>query len=97
MKLSRWVKSGSTQGVWLVRALPGVIVERFRGQWVVRAVRPRRPTEWSERVWGEEWETPTAVVVAVSCLRKGYSTRSAALLDLQASLDGPSSSVGEML
>lgn len=97
MKLSRWAKNGSTRSVWLLREHPGVIVERFRGGWVVRLIVPQKPTEWSLRVWGEKWSVAPASVRSVAYMKQSYRTRGEALLAFEAGLGASSSSLSEML
>lgn len=94
LSLARWNHPGPTQGVWLVKQTPGVIIEKFRGQWIIRMVAHSNGKQgaWTDRNWGESWQLNPQAKAAKQVTQRPYPTRRAALDALQAALTSPSTS-----
>lgn len=92
LSLKRWPGTQSSQGMWPVKELPGVILISpqgqcgKRGEWHLATLRHNviGDSEWSQTTWGKSWRLSEKTQAAVEGIQRNYPTRRAALDALEA-------------
>lgn len=90
LSLARWEDDhGDSAGYWIIRQLPGFVIERGAQGWKIFCGDDYIRHQWvdASRVWGEDWEPAYGLFAATPQKVLGpHPTRAAALASLEAHL-----------
>ena len=97
LSLARWDdEDGETAGYWLIRQLPGFVIEHFDSGWITTCsddyIRGQGPS--SDRVWGENWVPCYGLYTAIPAKDLGpHNTRGEALHAIEQHVGKPTAPV----